>query len=940
MLDRPNDHNYNSREDLLADCQLLELGDIFDAKAYRVLAGIPSGVDAAEHYLVEGWRRGLEPGPNFEGRFLYPYYCSVGFSGPPALTYLMLRTSGPAAFRTRAGANAAASVVRGSEHFDAAAYSAHLRGMSGLDPALHYVLVGESLGQAPSTTFDPQYYKERYPDVAMNVQNALVHYVLHGRSEGRSPTSSASRMIFDLSRLDPALPSVLLISHEASRTGAPILAYNIALQLREKYNVVALLLRGGDLVKNFQNSCAAVIGPVTYMEWHPVEARRIVQHLVGACKFAYAIANSIESRNFLPWLPRNFVPVVSLVHEFASYTRPKDSMIESFDWATELVFSTELTAASAKAEHPSLLGRTIHVLPQGRCDLPPVEIREKTSQDATKLRRLIRPEGLEDALIVLGAGFVHIRKGVDLFIACAAAVKALKPKRRVRFVWIGQGYDPKNDMTYSCYLAEQIARSDLDDHFEILNEVADLESVYAETDVFFLSSRLDPLPNVTIDAAFHGIPVVCFDGATGIAEILNAEPATRPCVVPYVDVDAAARMIADLADDDAGRADISAVLRRLATATFDMDRYVVQLDKLGVTAIGAMRQRMLDHATLGEDPAFDPTVFLRTDSRAASRHEAIGDYLGYWSAVALSPAGSQHPSFRRPCAGFHPQIYAHENAGRFDSLVNPFADYIRKGKPDGPWRHDVIPLSIEPVTPARGFRIGLHGHFHYPELAADLMDKLMVNSSRCDLLLSTGSEAKAAVLRNAMSAYEGGEVVIRVVPNRGRDIGAFLSAFGDDIMHYDIMGHVHGKRSIEVSEVMGDTWREFLWQNLVGDVHPMLDIIMTRFADDTRLGLVFPEDPHLVGWDTNLDIATALARKMGITEPLPPFFDFPVGTMFWARTAALLPLLNLRLGWDDYPNEPLPYDGTVLHALERLLRFSAEHAGYRFATTHVPGITR
>ncbi len=78
---------------------------------------------------------------------------------------------------------------------------------------------------------------------------------------------------------------------------------------------------------------------------------------------------------------------------------------------------------------------------------------------------------------------------------------------------------------------------------------------------------------------------------------------------------------------------------------------------------------------------------------------------------------------------------------------------------------------------------------------------------------------------------------------------------------------------------------------------------------------------------------------MGL-EPLPPFFDFPIGTMFWARTSALGPLLALGLDWNDYPAEPVPVDGTILHAIERLLPFAARHAGYRYATTHVPGCTR
>jgi lipopolysaccharide biosynthesis protein len=62
--------------------------------------------------------------------------------------------------------------------------------------------------------------------------------------------------------------------------------------------------------------------------------------------------------------------------------------------------------------------------------------------------------------------------------------------------------------------------------------------------------------------------------------------------------------------------------------------------------------------------------------------------------------------------------------------------------------------------------------------------------------------------------------------------------------------------------------------------------------------------------------------------------------MFWARPRALAPLFDLKLDWEDYPAEPLANDGTLLHALERLVTFAAESQGYRYATVHVPGITR
>ena len=59
-------------------------------------------------------------------------------------------------------------------------------------------------------------------------------------------------------------------------------------------------------------------------------------------------------------------------------------------------------------------------------------------------------------MIVLGVGTVQLRKGVDLFIECAARVVHAPDGNRCRFVWIGNGYDPDNDLGYSVYLADQV----------------------------------------------------------------------------------------------------------------------------------------------------------------------------------------------------------------------------------------------------------------------------------------------------------------------------------------------------------------------------------------------------------------------------------------------------------------------------------------------------
>jgi glycosyltransferase involved in cell wall biosynthesis len=932
----------STAEELAANRRLLEASGLIDEQAYRAVAGIDAKLNAAEHYLTVGWREGIEPGPRFEGAFLAPYYRSIGFAGPPAITYLRLREHNWPVYATRDQADSVARLIRPSGWFDETSYAAAVGDLAGLDPLLHYVIVGERAGIAPSDGFDPVYYGERYPEVAHLCR--LAHYLTGGRAEGRRALSLAMTLDFDRSDLKANRRTVLMIVHEASRTGAPILAYNVAKRLHRTCNVIVVLLNGGELVGDFKTCSSAVIGPLTPGDWHPGEMKHLVAHIAAAYPLSYAIVNSIASWICIPALGRALIPVVLLVHEFASYTRPKWTMRDGLDWATEVVFSAEMVAQSARAEHATAAYRPLHILPQGRCDLPTA--REPTAQlnAPAELARAFRPPGAEDAVVVLGCGFVHLRKGVDLFLSCAAAVKNMRPPRPVRFVWIGQGYDPENDAGYPSYLATQIAHAGLEDTVAMIGEIADLRPAYDLADLFFLSSRLDPMPNVTIDAVLHGMPVVCFAGASGMADLLAGNESTRPCVVPHLDVQAAARVIADLAGDQPKRQEIGSALRNIGQATFDMDRYVRQLDELGQAAVQKFDRRTQDVATIEHDPLFDPDMYCQFDAEPMTRREAIADFVTRWTLAG--PVVGVDSFVRRPSPGFHPHIYAHAHAGSYDATaINPLAHFIRNGKPEGPWRHDVIlPTSPRPAVHGAPPRAALHAHFHYPELAEDFVRKLAINESRCDLLLSTDESGKARLLREATSHYRRGEVQIRVLPNRGRDIGAFLTAFGEDIAdRYAIVGHLHGKRSVpaggQKDPGLGERWREFLWQNLLGDRHPMMDIVIERLAADESLGLVFADDPHLVEWNTNREIGERLAARMGITAPLPPFFDFPIGTMFWARTGALNPLFDLKLGWDDYPQEPLPYDGTVLHALERLLPFVAHHAGYRFATTHVPGVT-
>ena len=51
---------------------------------------------------------------------------------------------------------------------------------------------------------------------------------------------------------------------------------------------------------------------------------------------------------------------------------------------------------------------------------------------------------------------------------------------------------------------------------------------------------------------------------------------------------------------------------------------------------------------------------------------------------------------------------------------------------------------------------------------------------------------------------------IDVVPNRGRDIGAFLTNCRlEQLKEYDVIGHFHGKRSLHIGQSSGNEMAQF-----------------------------------------------------------------------------------------------------------------------------------
>jgi rhamnan synthesis protein F/glycosyl transferase family 1 len=459
-----------------------------------------------------------------------------------------------------------------------------------------------------------------------------------------------------------------------------------------------------------------------------------------------------------------------------------------------------------------------------------------------------------------------------------------------------------------------------------------MDLAYEQADVFLLSSRLDPLPDVAISAMAHGLPIACFDRTTGIADVLKAQGFEDECVAPYLDVEALADRLCKFVESPEHGRIVGARLKEMAQDLFNMDSYVRQLEDLALRAEEGTRQEKDDCLQIAGAGRLR-LDFLVPDgpNRDLVLQDATRRYVRAWASGIRR---------RKPCPGFHPGIYQ-EQGEHPASGGDPFAGYLRAGQPSGPWRSEVITPSDSRARLNGNSRIALHLHLYYPDLTPDILERLEGNEVRPDLFISVPSKAAFQQVRVLADAYRGLVRDVQITPNRGRDIGSFLTAFGKRLVDdYSLIGHVHTKKTLDLEASIGRTWFHFLLENLIGGKHRMADHILSRMAEDPTIGLVFPDDPHVLGWSGNQEPARILADRLGLTKLPQLHLNFPVGTMFWARAEAIKPLVELNLEWDDYPSEPLPYDGSMLHAIERLLPFVTERTGLRCAVTNVANVTR
>ncbi len=331
---------------------------------------------------------------------------------------------------------------------------------------------------------------------------------------------------------------VLFISHDASRTGAPLVLLNLLLYLKNytEINCSVILLKGGGYSLDFSRAVEGHMldgipqgGLISRLKFYiRAYARYIlkseiygnpVKILKG--KYDYVYANTIVSAGVgYHFSQKNKGRLILHLHE---HDYSKKAFYKNWNRGIDFGYVFKIIAVSDYSkkiyiENWKLPSEKISVL-KAFVNLQNIKTPTKTIED------MIREVGLKSKFVIGGCGVGSWRKGFDIFLELCKFAK--RNQMEWDFLWVGS---LSNDQW--AQIEYEQSRMSIGNLY-LTGETASPQNYLQILDVFTLTSREDPFPLVCLEAASLEKPIVLFNDAGGMPEFVEDDAGK---IVPYGDI--------------------------------------------------------------------------------------------------------------------------------------------------------------------------------------------------------------------------------------------------------------------------------------------------------------------------------------------------------------------------------------------------------------------
>ena len=323
----------------------------------------------------------------------------------------------------------------------------------------------------------------------------------------------------------------------------------------------------------------------------------------------------------------------------------------------------------------------------------------------------------------------------------------------------------------------------------------------------------------------------------------------------------------------------------------------------------------------------------RKPTQGFSFYNAKPEFYAKWLDSAIKTTMKRRPEERLVfvnawnewAEGAHLEPDRHNGYAYLHATANILRNSLSKYDCD----NKVISEVNQEFSPCHNAAVILHAY--YEDLACDLVEKyIKPHQDNLDLIVTIRSDVKVTTLEKIKNSFP--NVFFILVENRGRDIRPFIQAlkvaqgFG-----YKFICKVHTKKSPH--RVDGQRWRESLFDDLLSS-QQKVSTILAKFESDKEIGIIAPANSitDLSVPEINLGNRVWLDKlfdRLGSPELSNDYnTHFPAGSMFWFRLSALESLTNKLIEEDEFELEAGQLDGTLAHAVERIVGSVIFKEGY------------
>lgn len=242
----------------------------------------------------------------------------------------------------------------------------------------------------------------------------------------------------------------------------------------------------------------------------------------------------------------------------------------------------------------------------------------------------------------------------------------------------------------------------------------------------------------------------------------------------------------------------------------------------------------------------------------------------------------------------------------------------------------------EPIYQKRKCAIIIH--LTYPKILKKAFEYIEKIPEEIDIYITSKGEFCIEQIKKYLQQINRKNYKLLIAGERGRDISALLVTCKNILMQYQYLCFVHDNKTRNNlgPDIIGECQMFARWDNAIKSSE-YISQILNLFETHNHMGILIPPVLYAGGifgtiartWASSFQATCDLAKKLHLSVDISmDNYNYSLGTTFWCRPKALKKLFEADWSYEDFQEEPLAPDGTLSHAVERILLYAAQDAGY------------